>query len=344
MQPLFNIVQRNKFAFSLAILICLAILYFFNQLPAFQVYPSLFSLIITLDLLLVIPLIYFLIIKDTKIPKTTVVPILILCFTVGTFILPREHQYFLGLFKTWVLPIVELTILSYLFIKVRSVIIKYQKNKTLQPDFFSALKETCASIFPPSMVSFIAIEVAVFYYGFIHWRKLRLSDTAFTYHQKSGAVYFIGALIFIILVETFVVHLLVQPWSVLTAWILTGISLYTCLQCFGFLRSLSKRPFFIQDHRLFLRYGILAEVDIDIHDIESVELTRRLMGADTSMVQLSPFKNLESCNVILRLKKEYVLTGLYGKRKSFQQLALYVDDKLHFHAFLSRLLHEEVNG
>ena len=96
---------------------------------------------ITFDLLLTIPFIYFLLIRSTGIPKITVVTFFVAGIVVATFVLPVHHQYFLQLAKTWLLPVVEISVLILVGFKVRKAVKHYEKNKDLSPDFFTALKK-----------------------------------------------------------------------------------------------------------------------------------------------------------------------------------------------------------
>lgn len=76
------------------------------------------SLAITLDLLLTIPLVYFLLIRKTSIPKTTIIPVMFIGLLVGTYCLPKDNQTYLVLFRNWILPLIELGILTYVISKV----------------------------------------------------------------------------------------------------------------------------------------------------------------------------------------------------------------------------------
>jgi SNF family Na+-dependent transporter len=127
--------------------------------------PDSLAIGITVDLLLTVPFVYFLLIRKTSIPKTTVVPFLILGIIICSIILPSENQYFLNLFKIWVLPIIEISILSYVIYNVRKAIKRYKLNKNRSLDFFTALKSTCYAILPKEVVILLVTEIAVFYIG-----------------------------------------------------------------------------------------------------------------------------------------------------------------------------------
>lgn len=288
------------------------------------------SLAITADLLLTVPLVYFLLIRKTAIPKTTVIPIMIAGLLIGTYFLPKEGQMGLKLFKTWFLPILEISILAYVGFKVRKAIIKYRTLKNSTLDFFTALKSTCSEILPKPLVAPFVTEIAVIYYGFINWTTRPLQQNEFSYHKKSGTPALLGAIIFIIAIETFALHIVLAKWSVIAAWIFSGLSIYSSIQMLGFAKSLSRRPICLTDNHLILRYGIMNETHISYTDIESVDLSRKRIDKEEHIKKLSPFGELERHNVIIYLKKENTLMGLYGMKKKFRGIALHIDKPEEF--------------
>lgn len=140
----------------------------------------------------------------------------------------------------------------------------------------------------------------------------------------------LGAIIFLVIAETFIFHLLLQRWSETAAWILSGLSIYSGLQLLGLSRSMSKRPIYVQEDRLELRYGIFGETSVPLSDICKVELTTGELPTGTKIIRLSPLGGLESPNVILYLDSSHVLHRFYGIKRSFDAIALYVDEKEAF--------------
>lgn len=288
---------------------------------------SLLNFAIAVDMLLLIPLIYFLLIRKTKIPKTSVVPVMVVGLLIGTFFLPAEKQFFFSVFKKWILPFIELTIITFVIIKVRKAISIYQSNSSRTIDFYSNLKSVCYKILPKPLVLPFATEVAVFYYALINWKSHRLKPNEFTYHKNSGTPALFGAVIFIIAIETLAFHFLIQRWSITTSWVLTGLSVYTLVQVLAFARSFSHRPITIIDNSLTIRFGIMSEVEIPLIEIAHIELSQRDVNLNKTTRKLFP---LENHNVIITLKRPHVLTGLYGLKKSFETLALHVDESNNF--------------
>ncbi len=304
----------------------------------FSANPSSLSIGITFDLLLTVPLIYFLLIRKTTIPKTTVIPFLIVGIVICSLILPAENQQYLNFFKTWLLPIVELFIVLFVIYNLRKGIKHYKRNKSETFDFYITLKKTCYEILPKAVVVPVVTEIAVFYYGFIYWKKRKLKNNEFSYHKNSGTIPLLIAVIGIVAIETVTVHILLAKWSNTAALIFTILSVYSGIQIFGFLKSMLKRPIAIENNKLFLRYGIMTETTIDLKNIESVELLSKDIEFNKETRKLSPFGALESHNVVIRLKEENTFTGLYGIKRKYRVLALYVEDKIEFQDHINKSL------
>ena len=262
---------------------------------------------IMIDLLIVVPIVYFALIRKTKIPKITLIPLFFLGVFTASKIIPEDHQYSLIIIKNWMVPVLELFVLGFITTKVVKGIREYKKNKKTSPDFFSTLKNTCRELFPSKIASLLAMEIAVFYYGFIYWKKRMPQKNEFTYHKNSSVISLLAALLIIIAAETLVLHFALAKWNTIVAWILTVLSIYSGIQIFGFLKSISKRPVLIENEVLKLRYGIMSEAIINIEDIDAVVISSKEMEFKNRTVKLSPLGEMESHNIVLYLKKEQLL-------------------------------------
>ena len=303
---------------------------FYTQTSHYFQYSDVISSWIILDLLLTIPFVYFLVIRKTKIPNTSVISMVFLGLILGYYILPVEQHTYLDLFKKFGLPVIEISVLVFVLIKVRKAIRTFNANSKDESDFYNILQKTCREIIPGRMSSFIVSEISVIYYSFLNWKKPILKESEFTYHKKSGTPALFGALIFIVLVETISVHIILLQWSHLAAFILSILSIYTGLQLLGFGRSLSKRPISISNGNLILRYGILNEATIRIDEIESIVLSRKTLKYDDEIQKFSILGDLETHNVVIKCNKLQKMEGVYGITKTFSTLTFFVDEKDRF--------------
>lgn len=303
------------------------------KFPALQNHPSVYTAI-TLDLVFTVPLIYFLFIRKKPISKLTVVPFFIIGIAVSTLILPVNQQQLLSQIKYWLLPLVELGIFALVFSKVRRTIKVFRSQKNQSVDFFNAIKIATQEVIPNRLSIAVAMEIAVIYYSLFAWKKRDTMENEFTYHKESSARMLLGVFIFLILIETSAIHLLIQGASVTVAWVLSIFSLYTVLQLLGILKSLSRRPIYINESIVCLKYGLFGETMIPIDKIDSIELSSKSLEYGGLTRHLSPLKDADSHNVVIGLKTEHELIGFYGFKKTFKKLAFHVDDKKAFKELL----------
>lgn len=292
--------------------------------------PEALSIGLVFDFTLTIPIVYFLIVRKTSIPNITMVPIFIIGTILASYVIPQDQQFYLTQIKTWIIPVVELGVLSFVIYKIRQINLEFKKQKTEQASFYDTLKQAVAEILPKPIDVFFATEMATFYYGFFHWRKRKLKSNEFSYHKDNGAIALFIVIIGLVVIETGIIHLLLTRWSPLAAWILSGISIYTGLQLFGFMRSMSKLPIEITDNQLVLRYGLMTSMKVSFESIDTVELSTKDLDENTTVKKLSILGNLEAHNVIVHFNQPSTFNSLYGFKKTCDGLALHIDAPSEF--------------
>lgn len=285
---------------------------------------------LVLDFVLTIPLVYFLLIRKTTISKFTVIPLFALGLLLASIFIPSQNQQYLQLIITYVFPVVELGVFLFVVNKIYNLIKAFKNNKESLPDFYDNLKHSASSILPNKLSSLFATEISVLYYGFVYWRKKTLKKYEFSSHKNSGSVGLFFGLLLIIGVEMSVVHVVLVKWNDIVAWVLTGLSIYSSVQIFGFLKSVIKRPIVIKNEKLHLRYGVLSETIIPIHSIESIEYLTKTIDKESDIQYLSPLKELDSHNIIIQLVEENSINSLYGMKKKYTSIAFFVDNPLEF--------------
>lgn len=298
---------------------------------------------VTIDFILTIPLVYLLLIRKTKIPNLTVAPFLIACMIIASYVIPASNQDTLDIAKTWLIPMVELSVISIILFKVTKAIKSYREADLKHHDFFNALNETCESIFPKGVAKLAANEIALIYYGFFNYTKIELKSNEYSNYKGSGILSTLGAIIFVVAIEMVSIHILASKWSITLAWVLTGLSIYSAMQLVGIIRSVPKRPIRIHDDRLTLRFGILSETNIPLDMISSIEV----VGSDEykkskHIKTLSLLGSLEHANIKIRVQEPQKLEFIYGKPKLYSTLYLFVDKHQSFIAQV-KTLHSKSN-
>lgn len=302
----------------------------------FNLHPEALAMGITLDLTLTIPIVWFVAIRKTNIPNITVIPAFIIGLLVSGIILPENYLFTHNQIKLWILPVVELGALTFIFFKIRAINKRFNINRTHHFDFYNTLQTAVKDIIPSPADVFLATEIAVFYFAFIKWKTPVYTKNDFTYHKNNGSVALFYIVILLVVVETFVFHLLLMQWSSLAAYILSGLSIYTGIQVLAFVRSLNKRPISIEDQQLNLRYGILSEVSISYSNIKSLSIQSQDLPNDKSIQKLSPLGSLDGHNMILTLDTPVTIKGIYNLNKKAQSIAFFVDDPALFKAHIDQ--------
>ncbi len=205
-------------------------------------------------------------------------------------------------------------------------------NKNMEMDFYDRIKLSCQEIFPKRIGKIIATEIAAFYYFFTFSGKPEPTSSEFTGYKKNGIRTTVGVFLFLLIVETVVVHIMVASSSERFAWVLTILGIYTFIQISAILKSLSRR-FIKIDHAkecLYLRYGFAVETEIPFQQILRIEQTRKPLKDEKSYTSLSIFDMLDSHNIVITLRSEHSLHKIYGIQKKFIAIAIFVDEADRF--------------
>ncbi len=329
---------KNHDFFTLGIPSILIIsLFLFTKAKVFQLQQPLFSLAITIDFLLTIPVLYYFLIRKKNINKKSVFTLLAFCIFLARYIIPTENQYFLGLFQKFIWPIFEIGVFTYIVILIKKTIGNYKLSNSQKFDFFEAINHAVNTVFSPKISNIISVEIATFYYGFLSYKTIQLTDNEFSYHKKSGSITLLYFLIGIILLESSIVHLLVAKYSNTAAWILTALSIYAAFQLTGFTKAIKKRPIVFEKKYLQLNYGIFSQTKIDYCKIVEIKPIKNYIP-DKNITQLSPLKSFEEPNLLIILSEENPIEKLYGKKINYKALAFFVDEKENFIEKINNLI------
>lgn len=295
------------------------------------------STAITFDLALSTPLIYFLLIRKKAIPKTTVIPVFIAGLVVASLILPAKEQQLLGVIKTFVVPVVELGVIGLLFIKIRQTVQEFRHHNTKDIDFLTVVRLSVGKVFGEGILGqVLASEIAVFYYAFFSWKSSAVKNgSAFSYHRKSSKLAMIWVFVFVIVAETFILHLLLALWKPWIAWVISAASIYTLFLLIAHLKACIQRPIIVLADRIQIRNGLLGDTEIPFDTIEVVTDQLKTIEKADQKQKLDIF---DTPNLALTLKNTNTIAGPYGKTTRYKTLLLTIDDHSEFLTFVNQEL------
>lgn len=322
--PSKKILSQHSFPFIITsfLLCCLFVIVFVKKttLDQFTGYAIIFDLIIT------IPLIYFFLIRQTKIFNFTTVTLSIAGLFIAGWLLPENFDPVIGTLRTYFIPLLEVFIFSFVLIKIyhfRKSLNNHSDNFT---DALQLLRNNFEDLFGNKTVAgILTMELGIFYYAFISWKPQK-PDIHFTGHKHSGTLALFSALIVVIIAETIGFHFFLIKWNSTIAWIFTITSIYAMLQIMAHLKAMIQRPVSIENNELVIRYGIFMECRIPIDKIEYLEKSTSTPLKEKDTQKMALLGEAESHNLLISLKEPETLIKAYGNRKLFKKLYFYVDE------------------
>ncbi len=293
---------------------------------------------VVLDFLITIPLIYFLLIRRRNINRITVVSTFVLGLVTASIFLPTSEQQMVVVVKNYFLLFLELGILLYVINKARLIYNNFRKLGN-SVDFYEAITYSCKTILPSRAASFLGTEITVLYYTFFKWRFKELKKDEYSYTKEGSYNGVFLGLFLILMIETFVLHVLIVKTSVVLAWVLTILSIYTLLQLFAVWKSLYACPVCIDraQKTIKLRFGFTGNIMLKVEDIESIVIHSSDFPEKNNVKYLSFLGAISGHNIIVNLKENITFEKIYGIKEETKSLAILIDDKESFKSVVENL-------
>jgi hypothetical protein len=303
-----------------------AVAFLVTRSAGFAEHPDVLSLAVTLDMVIVVPVVYLVLAHLLGWRLLPVIPILVVTLIAANLLIPSQHQRWLDAVELLLAPL-ELVLIVFLVIKVRAVRNDYRSSRTSAGDFYETLEQVLTRTLEPGWPAKIfATEISVFFYGLLAWRRensFSQSRHVFSYHKNCGHGMVMGVFLFLVVLETSVLHWILLPRIAPLAWVLFALGLYSVVFLLADLNAARLRPIFIDGDELVVRTALRWRVRFPIDQIEKVETTTHDIEDKQGLLSAVLMGNQ---NVILHLKSPASADGLYGWSKKFSRISLTVDD------------------
>lgn len=304
--------------------------YFITLTSKFKAHDDLLSKAILFDFLIFAPFVYFLAIRKSNVSKLTILRIFVLGLFVAGLILNVHQNLYLNFIKTWVGPLLEIFVIFFV-VKKFYIANKIAKQNNKDVDFLSHCRNIMFQVLGnQNIANIVSSEISVLYYSFFVWKSKPIyNQTKFTSYKDNGLMAVLWVFLFILMIETTAVHFLLTMWSNYAAWILTGLSLYTCLQLFAHIKAVKARPIIINSNSLEIHNGLAGDAFIDFSNIEKFELSEK-MPLNCNPIKISLLKGIENHNIIIYLKAPIEVTKVFGIKKVTDTVLFYIDKPQEF--------------
>jgi hypothetical protein len=294
---------------------------------------------LTLDFLLWIPLFYWLLlVRGVGWPKLTVIPITLASVALAQWVIPPAQQGALDKVHLILVPL-ELGILLYIITKAVRAVRRLRSNIRGDADVWAVLRQTARSSIPfARLADAAAFEIAVFYYALFSWKVTRKNTTpGYSLHRNSGYGLTVLVLLGVVAVETVVVHLLLTDVAgVIVAWLVSLLSIYGAFWLIADYQAIRIRTIRLGENSMQLRCGFRWDVEVAYNNVERLEPYRQSQLVK-ERVELIPFG---APAFLLHLREPVDAVGVYGMRRSVQQIGFTVDDMPALQKHLEEYLDE----
>jgi len=299
------------------------------------VYPEM-AVGIIIDLTVTAPLMFFFLNRKKRFLRYGVLGFFAVGVLIASYTIPVEKQGLLSLIKYFAVPLLEVGLLGVFAFSAYKTIKTYNAERETNADVLSVLQQVGSKFLGDTVFArLVAYEASVLYFAFFAWKAGTQNDQAFTYHKKNGTIATNGIFGFIIVAETIVFHYLIAQLNVYAAWVLTFSSIYLLMLIFAQVKATIIRPIEIIGDKLFIRYGVFGDAEIDLQNVASVETA---LSFSDEQDDLKKFAVFENCNTKIRLKEESTAYGFYRMKSKYRTLIFHADENEK----LKKLIEENV--
>lgn len=286
------------------------------------------AIAVTVDLVVGLPLLgYVVLSRRAGWPPLVAAPLFLLGLLLARLLVPDADGPARQVLEYLALAVEALIVASVMF-KARSLRRGYVEQRPGHVYGFEALRQTLTRVFPGDRTAdIVASEMATMGLAVLGWRRSYTAPdraTVFPYLQRSGYTSVFVAVLVAMAIEAVGVHLLVDHWWPTTAWVVTGLTVYSMVWLTGDYHALRLAPHVVRDGRLHLRVGLRLAADVPLGLVDRVQPWTPRATTDQNFVAFGVPQ------VVLVLRDAVVVRGLFGRRRDARTLGVAVDDVARF--------------
>lgn len=292
------------------------------QLSHLEARASMVAVALTLDLVVVVPLgFYLLVVRRQGLPVVTLAPVLVLSALAASRVLPADQQQTLRVLEVLAIPL-ELGLIGWIGWRAARALRNVRRDAAA--DTLEQLRRAALELTRNDRVAAIlASELAVFYYAIGSWWArvhVPAGTSAFTHHRRSGHGGIVLAFILVMSVEGIAVHFLLLRWSAVAAWIFTAGTVYGALWLIADYRATVLRPILVSDETVLIRAGFRCTVQVPLSRITAVGHTKPQFAKESVNLTF-----LGTPTHWLTLSEPMVAEGPYGFRRLVRAIGIEPD-------------------
>jgi len=248
------------------------------------------------------------------------------------YLAPFEKVTWAGFAIEGVIILLEMLLIATLFTYMPSIV-RSVKSSSL-PVVFSFSNAVEEKWKDRTIIQIVSSEILVFYYAFASWKKRPLlNENEFTLYHNSSFIALRVMLIHALVLETAAVHWMLHDKYFIIAMILLVLDLYAVIYFIADMQAVRLNPLKVTEERLYLSFGLMKRIEIKWSDIaeliDDAEILKQKCSKDTIEFIARDFEETHP-TVILKLKQPIEASLIMGFKKTYNQVAIRVDDPAQF--------------
>ncbi len=294
--------------------------------------PETLALVVSVDILVGVPLLYYLLLaRRSYAPTKGLVPLVVLSFVALRLILPAEQRSHLAPLEA-VIPLIELAVFAFVAVRARTLVRHMRAARATEPYLSDrlrvGLRHTLGQSFAANL---LANEMSIVYYvlagPFTRYGPSRGDARFFSYHRHSGFIALVVVAFFMTVLEATVLHLLLMRWNSVVAWLVTVASVYGLVWLFGYFQSTRLEPIVVDGSYLHLRTGFLWRATVPLSDLVAV---RRVAAADTRSPDYLNAAVFGDARLVVECREPVTVVDFLGRGRAVRLIGVTVDDEAAF--------------
>lgn len=301
--------------------------------PEFASRPELLGAAVTLDLVVGLPLVaYLLLVRRGRVRPVHLLPFALLGVLLARLIVPEAGRGLLHRME-WAVLAAELALVVLLVARLRRGVRAYRRIRTRVPYANDALIDAVTDALGSRIAArLVAAEIGVLGFALVGpWRRPVPPDgadvVASTHHAGSYPV-ILGTLTVLGLVEIAVVHVALSGWSEPAAWIATALGAYGVVWILGDFQAMRHAPLAVIGDRLEVAIGFRWRASIQLADIVAVKTSAPPDPAPDAPEDARPrsLAGPSGPDLWIETSRPAELRGVFGIERRTRCVGLPVDD------------------
>ncbi|MVN21555.1 hypothetical protein [Mucilaginibacter arboris] len=333
-----NLLYDNRFKmvalFSLFFLSAVIAAHFIIRSSVFQHNISILSNALSVDFIVTLPFCAWMLLVRKKIINFPLfLTIVSICYFTVIRLLPQQQNLLLQSVK-YLLAATELISVVWLFIKIKKIRRFYRRLSSSDFDFPEKLQQSLESVLGQNKIAdILAAEFVMIRYGLFFWYKRKkepYQPNEFSIYKNTSFAAFTGVLLFMLILETGLVHLLLLHFgheNIALGLLISEI--YTVLFIIAYITSVKQRRIVIANNEIKIRIGLLYTAQIKAAQIENISPVNASFIPEKAVLNLAK-PIFDQPNLFLKLNEPVAFSAAFGIRKYVSQITLHVDCKEDF--------------